>query len=167
MSARPAAPVPSQNAIPAAAIWAFGLLMLAGLLALPFLVFKVMASTQNQAQGMTLADLAGLPRPAGTLRCTVRETRDKALLAARYELAPDHLARIRETLTPGRPDDAFFAAVNTLSPAEKNWLPDPASAGPWRTAHGRARGHAWTAALDEAANTLWIHAARDADGPAK
>ncbi len=161
MSERPAAKVSNPNAIPSAAIWAFGLAMLAGLLALPFLVFKVMASTQNQAQGMTLADLAGLPRPTATLRCTVRETRDKGLLAARYELAPDHLARIREALTPGRPDDAFFAAVKTLSPAEKNWLPDPASPGPWRGAHGRARGHAWTAALDESANILWIHAVRD------
>lgn len=160
MSERPAANVPNNNAIPTAATWVFALLMLGALLALPFLVFKVMALTQNRAQGMSLADTASLPIPAADMRCTVRETRDKGRLAARYELTPDQSQAIGAKLTPGRPDAAFFDVIKQLSPGETVWLPASDSAGPWRTASGRSRGYDWTAALDESTRTLWIHAVR-------
>lgn len=143
--------------IPSAAIWAFGAVMLLGLITLPFLIFKIMALTQNQAQGMSLAGLAQLPIPSKSMRCTVRETRDKGVVAARYELDADTLQQVRRTMTaPGRPDDAFFSKLDGLSPRETAWQPAVGAPGPWRTAAGAESARTWRAALDEGTGVLWI-----------
>lgn len=157
----PARPALANNTIPRAAIWAFGLALLAGLLALPFVIFGVLARTQNQAQGMTLAGMAGLPLDSRSLHATVRETRDKSTYAARYALDAASVEIVRGAL-PGRaaPDAAFFAELKKLSPTETGWQPAAGSTGPWRTAAGERSGHAWRAALDESASTLWILAER-------
>jgi len=156
----PARPVLTGR-IPSPFIWAFGIVMLAGLISLPFIIFKIMALTQNQAQGMTLAGAAELPIPSQGMRCTVRETRDKSVVAARYELAPATVAAVLDRLkTPRKPDPAFFADLAKLSPHETAWQPAAESPGPWHTASGFSGGRAWRAALDASAGVLWIHSAR-------
>lgn len=153
--------VPVVKQPPVVLIRVFGAVLSVVLLSLPFLIFHVMARTQNQAQGMTLAGAAGLPLPAASLRCTVRENRDKSLVAARYELSPETLPLVASRLVPtASPDDALTSALARLAPRESAWLPDPASRGPWRTASGESSGVSRRVLLDESVGVLWIHSER-------
>lgn len=150
-------PALSNNRIPTGMIWAFGILFLVSLFALPFVLFKIMSATQNQSQGMTLAAAANLPMEARTLRPSVRQSEDKSSSAGRYELPSLEVAKVAYAMSPvEKPSPAFIAELLELAPKETRWQPVATGKGPWYESSGVANGLAWHALLDEGASVLWI-----------
>ena len=157
---RPAPAV--NNRIPPAVLWTFGLVFLAVTLALPFVLFRIMAATQNQSRGMTLVLATGLPFDARRLRPSVRENPEAGAFAARCELPPADAAAAHDALTAtGAPDPVFLATLAILAPGETRWVPQADSRGPWRSGAGTKDGLRWRALLDEGSGTLWICGERE------
>ena len=158
----------SNNSIPTGAIWAFGIIFLTVLFALPFALLQISAATRGKEQSLMIVGMAGLPIDSRTLRPDIRETEDKNTFAARYELSTLDSAKVAYALpVVNEPSRKILEELGKLASKDGRWLPPiSVKGGPWHEASGEKSGTAWHALFDESHGVLWIHGVRLMPAPA-